>query len=295
MRSLLLIVFAAIGLTACGSHGPQGNSGSNNGQDAATQGTVKVYPHGSLSLDEKGWAATLRQVSGEDTDHAALTGSVMPDDAKEYCERDPGGETIRYGGKETVRQCVAGVLKQQRAKVYAVSADCAQKQIASTRGTFQFIERRCEGEYCSNVWKDVKTGHVLEDAGYSGIDAVNAQFQTLCPSTTKSLPAVHPINLSDAKALMEKYETKATAACDTYSDAYIEQNAKYDHKWDGSASGFLGIKFDKYENRVENSGVLTLVSNHLMLQNGFGAFARVGITCNYDTQNDKVIGFDIEQ
>jgi hypothetical protein len=241
------------------------------------------------------WAATLQQVSGRDTDKAELTAHVTQADAQEYCSRDPGGETVAYGGKETLQECVNNVMKQESSKVYRATADCPGKAINSTNGVYGFVQRTCDDKnYCFNQWKD-PTGKILEDDAASGVGVVDQQFQTLCPDTAKNLPVSHPIDLNDAKSLDDKYDSGAMAACDTYSEDYITQVSKYDHKWDDSTKGFLATKFDKFRSVVSSPGVLTLLSEHLMLQNGFGAFERVTIACNYDTQNDKVLGFNIEQ
>ena len=61
----------------------------------------------------------------------------------------------------------------------------------------------------------------------------------------------------------------------------LRQAAKYDFKWDHI--GFLGTKFDRYMKAVTSPGVLTLVTNKVSLQNGFGAYQHVELFCDYNT------------
>lgn len=112
-------------------------------------------------------------------------------------------------------------------------------------------------------------------------------------SATPAALAAPTVDLTSAKALEDKYETTATASCDTYVDDYLRGVAKFDFKWDDDTRGLFGTKFNKFRDKVDAPGVLTLVSDRLMLQNGFGAYERVGILCRYDTQNDKALGFEL--
>jgi len=104
-------------------------------------------------------------------------------------------------------------------------------------------------------------------------------------STATSSPA-DP--LEDANALDAKYGIDATVYCGDHADDYLQSIAKYDFKWN---VGFFGSKFDSYLRHVNKPGVLTLVSNKASLQNGFGAYRRVTIECDYDTQNKKVVEY----
>ena len=74
--------------------------------------------------------------------------------------------------------------------------------------------------------------------------------------------------------------------CRSAADAHVASVAKFAHKWDDV--GFLGVLFDKYLVKVETPGVLTMTSSRLSLQNGFGAFKRVRVFCDYDTRTKKV-------
>jgi hypothetical protein len=59
--------------------------------------------------------------------------------------------------------------------------------------------------------------------------------------------------------------------------------------------GFLDQKFDKYRSHVSSSGVLTMISEKASLQNGFGAYHRIELICEYDTQTKKVLGYSIRE
>ncbi len=108
-----------------------------------------------------------------------------------------------------------------------------------------------------------------------------------CPSE----PSLSTDPLEDADALDAKYGTNATVYCGDHADDYLQSIAKYDFKWN---VGFLGIKFDSYLRHVNKPGILTLVSNKGSLQNGFGAYRRVTIQCDYDTQHKKVIEYRLQ-
>ena len=57
-------------------------------------------------LSSKGWQATVVKLEGVNVSKALAVGEVKRENAEEYCERDPGGETIQYGGKLSKEQCV---------------------------------------------------------------------------------------------------------------------------------------------------------------------------------------------
>ena len=128
-------------------------------------------------------------------------------------------------------------------------------------------------------------------ADTSSNPAASAAAQSPPSDAVAAASSAPAIDLSDARALDDKYENIATASCDTYSDDYVKGVARYDFKW--SDAGFMSTKFDHFRGLVVQPGVLTLTSDKLMLQNGFGAYVRTHIDCRYDTQHDKVLGFDI--
>lgn len=97
----------------------------------------------------------------------------------------------------------------------------------------------------------------------------------------------------DSAWLENKYGTKGALSCASYADDYLRKVAKYSFRWDDI--GFFGFKFNSYLKTVSEPGVITYVSNRASLQNGFGAFVRIELLCDYDTQKDKVLRYDFRQ
>jgi TPR repeat protein len=91
----------------------------------------------------------------------------------------------------------------------------------------------------------------------------------------------------NAERLSEIAGVVGTSACRTAAEDHVSSVAKYSYKWDDL--GFLGTYFDKFLVHVETPGVLTMVSNHLSMQNGFGAYKRVKLLCDYDTRAKKAL------
>lgn len=108
-----------------------------------------------------------------------------------------------------------------------------------------------------------------------------------CPQT-----AVTPTStLEDANALDKQYDAAAVVYCGDHADDYLRSVAKYDFRWDDI--GVLDVKFGSYSGYVKNPGILTLISNKASLQNSFGAYRRITLLCDYDTQNKRVLGYAI--
>jgi hypothetical protein len=124
------------------------------------------------------------------------------------------------------------------------------------------------------------------DPKHPGI-IISDLYSNACPSEPSS-PA-DP--LEDADALDAKYGTDATVYCGDHTDDYLQSIAKYNFKWN---VGVLAIKFDSYLRHVNKPGILTLVSNKASLQNGFGAYKRVTLQCDYDTQHKKVMEYRLQ-
>jgi hypothetical protein len=104
-------------------------------------------------------------------------------------------------------------------------------------------------------------------------------------------PKLSPEQMKDAKSLDEAYGIQAGASCSVGADDYLRSIAKYDFKWDDG--GFFDVKFDKVLSEVSEPGVLTLATNKVSLQNGFGAFQRTTLLCKYDTQAKTVLKYEI--
>lgn len=104
-----------------------------------------------------------------------------------------------------------------------------------------------------------------------------------CSEHHQTKPAV---DLTSAKSLDDAYDLKARIKCDDGADDFLRTAAKYDFRWDKSTEGMFGVKFGQFRAAVPSPGVLTMVSNNLEMQNGFGAYQRVEISCAYNTQTD---------
>lgn len=98
-----------------------------------------------------------------------------------------------------------------------------------------------------------------------------------------------PINLNVAQALDSKYGIDADAHCATGADNYLKRAAEYEFKWDHV--GIFGAKFDRYLPVVPSPGVLTVSTNRVSLENGFGVYKRITLYCDYDTQAKKVLRY----
>jgi hypothetical protein len=111
-------------------------------------------------------------------------------------------------------------------------------------------------------------------------------------SEPTSDPPPPPVDLNDSDALDKKYGIEAMSHCGVEADDYLKSVTKYEFKWEDT--GWLEQKFDKYMKDVPEPGVLVMVSNKAMLQNGFGAYERVELQCAYDIQA-KTTAFTIAQ
>jgi hypothetical protein len=115
--------------------------------------------------------------------------------------------------------------------------------------------------------------------------------KTPAPAPAASAAPKAAPNLNDAKALDEAFGTEAFIRCGSEADDYLRQASRFAFKWD--EMGFLDQKFDKYRSHVSSPGVLTMISEKALLQNGFGAYHRIELICEYDTQAKKVLKYSI--
>ena len=124
-------------------------------------------------------------------------------------------------------------------------------------------------------------------------DTSNKKAPPLIPLSAASSPSSQrKVDLKDAASLDENYGTEAAVECASGADDYLRDAAKYEFKWDDLS--WLEPKFDKYRKSVTAPGVLTDLSDHISLQNGFGAFERIVLLCDYATQSKKVLQYRIE-
>ncbi|ACI53463.1 hypothetical protein Rleg2_0162 [Rhizobium leguminosarum bv. trifolii WSM2304] len=120
-----------------------------------------------------GWNGTLVNRTGTDSRNAVMEGNVNQANFQEYCERDPGYETVAHGGKLTVEQCVAMYLKESGKDTYRSTADCR-------KGTLSFFP--ASGEPLRATFP------LPEDADVScssGMPPLIKQFTMLCPKAAR--------------------------------------------------------------------------------------------------------------
>lgn len=125
------------------------------------------FPHASC----KTWNGTIVAISGVNTRNASMTGIITPADVQEYCERDPGAETVQFGGKLTTAQCVERYFAKLRNLKLLVRADCA-------RATVEFHD----GDRVERVRLPA-----ADTSCASGNPPMIEQFIKLCPTRAKQL------------------------------------------------------------------------------------------------------------
>lgn len=116
----------------------------------------------------KSWDGTIVSIEGIDSAKAVMTGAVTDKNLLEYCERDPGGETIEYGGKLTVQQCVEKYRRQTQKLELRSTANCRDGSIVFDRSSARFPLKTNADTSCG-----------------SGMPPLIAQFQILCPANAR--------------------------------------------------------------------------------------------------------------
>ncbi|MBY3447301.1 hypothetical protein [Rhizobium laguerreae] len=120
-----------------------------------------------------GWNGTLVSRTGTDSSTAVMAGKVTQADFQEYCERDPGCDTIAHGGKLTVEQCVAKYRRSNGKDTFRSTANCSE-------GTLFFVPPRGKPLHV--------TFPLPEDSDVScasGMPPLIEQFKLLCPQTAR--------------------------------------------------------------------------------------------------------------
>jgi len=130
----------------------------------------------SFPLTAKGVQATLTELDGVDTDHASAKGQITQADFMEVCERDPGAETIEYGGKLTVRQCAQREQITTSERSFVSRANCKMKELTLWDGTWRFVSYDDGGITFTDPKGDV-------EKPWNGTAAPEGQFELLCPNT----------------------------------------------------------------------------------------------------------------
>lgn len=76
-----------------------------------------------------GWSGTVTAIGGRDTAFATMEGHVTKENLREFCERDPGGETIAYGGKLTIEECINKYFSEEGETTLSSSASCNEGKV----------------------------------------------------------------------------------------------------------------------------------------------------------------------
>ena len=144
--------------------------------DLSLRSYALVGKRASFPTSAKGEQATLIELDGVDTDHASAKGQITEADFLEYCERDPGGETIPYGGKLTVRQCAQREQTTTSERTFVSRANCKLKELTLWDGTWRFLSYDDGGITFTDPKNEV-------EKPWNGTAAAEGQFELLCPNT----------------------------------------------------------------------------------------------------------------
>lgn len=98
-----------------------------------------------------------------------------------------------------------------------------------------------------------------------------------------------------AQTAEEKYDIEAASACDQSSDKYIRSLGENGLKWDQSALGFFGARFDGRGVPFSQPGVITLLTDKLTAQQDSQPETHMTLSCRYSTQTHSVLGYQIQQ
>jgi hypothetical protein len=156
--------------------------------------TVSVVP--LLSIDSaiateqypitsKGPLGTIVARAKIDTDAAVVVAMIKAHNALEFCKRDPGGITVRYGGRLTLTQCVKQVIQEEGGKKYYARANCRLRTVNDHwGGTYSLASKRWSGSYWEYTWRDKSNGLLLDGSNASGAPIISDLYKLLCPSTS---------------------------------------------------------------------------------------------------------------
>lgn len=121
----------------------------------------------------KGPNGTITTLSGVDTDHAIMEGTITEPDVIEYCVR-------QKGPRETLDHCVRETLERNNPTRYRAAANCPQHLLESTIDKaieqFKLVHEKDE-----KAWRSVRTGKTLGNSCGDGTPPLFEQFKILCP------------------------------------------------------------------------------------------------------------------
>ena len=139
-------------------------------------------PSAPFFLSSKGPVASIVAYADLNTSNALIVGQIKFGDAQEYCDRDPGGNTTKYGGKQTFSQCVSQVLSNERGKKYYARANCSEGLVIDPSGDrYMLRQKKRDGAYWDSTWIDSKDGTALDGSNASGAPVITELYKALCP------------------------------------------------------------------------------------------------------------------
>ena len=154
--------------------------------NADPRGKRLCKPDTPFYLSSKGPSATIVAYSGLDSPNALIIGQIQLKNAREFCHRDPGGDTVKYGGKITFSQCVNQVLSEEKGKKYHARTNCQEGRISDPWGDqYMLKQKKWEGSYWDYVWIDDKNGSVLDGSSASGATVITKLYKVLCAAASR--------------------------------------------------------------------------------------------------------------
>ena len=119
----------------------------------------------------KSWNGTITGMSGVGSTFATMTGVVTKADIKEYCRRDPGGETVKYGGKLSINSCIRKYMAETGGVELISTANCKTGALSFKHGKNAAVR----ASFPLSQDDDVSCA--------SDMPPLIAQFKLLCPAS----------------------------------------------------------------------------------------------------------------
>jgi hypothetical protein len=123
----------------------------------------------------KGWGGTTTAIDGVNSRVARMQGRITRADIREYCNRDPGGETTQYGGKLSIPRCVEKYARQTAKLLLFATADCVSGDISYS------VDR--EPSIATHFPIEIEP----EPYNSCASSALAAQFKALCPLSFQAM------------------------------------------------------------------------------------------------------------
>jgi len=139
----------------------------------ATASTEATVPFAS-----KTWGLRIVELTNPGTSNAVLTARISTSTAREYCDRNPRGETIGHGRKMAKAQCVRRLLAKEGTRTYTFKANCQKRSIRIHGSWFTLLRQNRDGDM---LWREVATNRTLGTDGADNHGVHNLQYRALCP------------------------------------------------------------------------------------------------------------------